>query len=315
MTAAFRQAAFLFCCVVATFLLATASDARDVRVGVFVTSLSGIEPSDGSYRIEGYAWFIDPAGTFEPDRDLQIIARSSSSTLYRRTALADGATYTLIRFGALVNQAFQIPPYPFDSQSLRLSVEAADVETGITFVPDESDSRIADFVHAPGWRVSGLSFASQDVTYDTGFGFRDAAPTFSRLTLAIDLERNRSLLLFEKFTGFFVGLIITAAVFAVPPSELGVRVGMMTSSIFAAVFNRYRLEDAIGFDAVFGLVDQVSFLTFSAILSGLGVSLLSHHLRTSQGRQGVERTDRRLGATVMLIHGVLIALAFAAAMN
>ncbi len=306
----------LFLLVVLTALVvAAASDAREVRVGVFVTSLSGIDARDGSYRIEGYAWFIDPEGVFEPDRDMQILARASSSEVFRRTMLEDGASYTAIRFGAMMDQAFQIRDYPFDSQSLLFAIEAADVDAEITFVPDEGDSRIADFVHAPGWRVAGLSLASGEITYDTGFGYRTPGATFSRLTLTVDLERNRSLLLFEKFTGFFVGLIITAAVFAVPPTDLGIRVGMMTSSIFAAVFNRYRLEDAIGFDAVFGLVDQVSFLTFSAILSVLGISLLSHHLGPEGRRETVASLDRRLGGGVMLIHGALIALAFAVAMR
>ena len=99
-----------------------------------------------------------------------------------------------------------------------------------------------------------------------------------------------------------------------PPSELGVRVGMMTSSIFAAVFNRYRLEDAIGFDAVFGLVDQVSFLTFSASSRVLA----SRFSRTSCGIPRVDKGSRgstAARAAVMLIHGVLIMLAFAAAIT
>ncbi len=192
MTAAFRQAAFLFCCVVATFLLATASDARDVRVGVFVTSLSGIDPSDGSFRIEGYAWFIDPAGTFEPDRDLQIIARSSSWRSIAAPGLGDGATYTVVRFGALVNQAFEIHAYPFDSQSLRLSVEAADVETGIA-IRDGFRLRgfrrrldCAEVLHSP----AGTSPTTRDSSCrrrGDGLG-RDLLPLLRRLFLGDECD-------------------------------------------------------------------------------------------------------------------------------
>ena len=47
-----------------------AAQPRDVEVGAFVSSLSDINPSDGSFRVVLYVWFNDPAGRFNVERDL-----------------------------------------------------------------------------------------------------------------------------------------------------------------------------------------------------------------------------------------------------
>jgi hypothetical protein len=172
------------------------------------------------------------------------------------------------------------------------------------------DSALSDIVTLPVWHMDGLRLDQSTRTYDTGFGYRTERPTFSRLTLVVDIWRGGSWMQLEKFTGFLVALILTGLALLVPPTELGTRVGIMTSSIFAAVFNRYRLEDRIGFDTSFGLVDQVSMLTFSAILTMLLVSLYTHNQSRSRPAALVVPLDRRLGGAVLGAHWLMVALAF-----
>ncbi|MDK3019893.1 ligand-gated ion channel [Pseudodonghicola flavimaris] len=283
---------------------------REVRVGVYVTSVFDVEPSDGGFGIAGYAWFIDPEGTFDPEHGMQLLARSAQTRIFVDTELEDGARYAVMEFQAVYDHAFDVRNYPFDRQSLPMVIEAASTVSDIVFVPDTRDSRVASNVRAPGWSVAGFDLASSMATYDTGFGHRAGHPSFSRLTATVSLARNMSPLLFEKFSGFFVAFAITALVIFVPLEELGIRVGMSTGSVFAAVFNRYRLEDAVGFDAVFGLIDQVSFLIFSLIIATLFLSLFSHRLSKRRGPAVATRTDHRLGLTILIVHAALLALAF-----
>lgn len=278
-----------------------------ITFGLYVTSLSGIEPSAGSFAISGYAWFIAPPDvTFDPAHDVELFGRSVQLRPFAADALEDGSHYSVITFSAVIDQDYDVSNYPFDRQSLVLHFEAAQPAENLVFVPDIADTRIAREVRAPGFRVEGIDLQAREIAYDTGFGHRGGRSSFSRLVATVQIERNISPLLFEKFTGFFVAFVISALVSFVPVSELGTRVGMTTGSIFAAVFNLYRMEDAIGFDAVFGLVDMVSMLIFSMILLQLMLSLWTHYrLRQQQGAVAV-RANYALGGLIVAIHGVLL---------
>lgn len=287
----------------------------EVPVGVFVTSISAIDPSDGSFRMAGYLWFVDPTGTFDPEQDIEFLARSATYAAFARRTLPDGRVYHALSFDAVVDHPFNVRDYPFDAQTLTLGIEAARSTATWTLVPDADSSRIADFARAPGWRIQTLSLHDSQRSYDTDFGYRTNAPIFSRIDVSVGIKRNLSPFLFEKFTGFFVAFAITALVLFVPVEDLGTRVGMTTGSVFAAVFNRYRMEDAIGFDAVFGVADQVSLLTFSVILQILVLSLICYNLRRTWGERAVTRISRGAGAVVVGIHVVLTALAFSFALT
>ncbi|MBB4123055.1 hypothetical protein [Martelella radicis] len=288
---------------------------RAVKVGIFLTSISSVTPSDGSFRAAGYAWFLDPTGTFDANRDFELISRSSTTNVFASTVLSNGSTYTAVEFDAVIDHAFDVGDYPFDSQVLRIKFESADSVSHTIFVPDAEDSQIAEFVRAPGWLIDSLSFEDRAVTYQTRFGYRDEIVPYSRVTFVVDIQRKLSPLLFEKFTGFFVALFITGLVLFIPVEELGTRVGVTTGSVFAAVFNRYRLEDAIGFDATFGIVDQVSFLTFSAILCVLMLSILTQRILVASGPVRARMLNFRAGGTIMAVHAVLIVIAFAIALT
>lgn len=294
----------------ATALAAKPHERREIKTGAYVTSISGINPADGSFRIAGYLWFVDPAGIFDPNQSIEIFAREATHDSMARIALDGTAVYSAIYFNAVVDADFDLRNYPYDKQNLSLTIETTKDMTDLIFVADTKDSGLAEMVNAPGWTLSNLRLLPSAKTYTTGFGYRSERPAFSRVTLHIDAQHNVSPLLFEKFTGYLVALVITALVFLVPASELGTRLSMLTSSIFAAVFNRYRLEDSLGFNHVFGLVDQISLITFVAILSVLAFSLYAHQLGQRRTAAAVATLNRRVGLSMCLFFTGLLAWAF-----
>ncbi len=284
----------------------------EVRFGAFVTSISNISPATGSYEITLYAWVIDPSGRLDPESQLEVLARHSTLEVVERTDMPDGAAYTALRIEATVDQEFDLRRFPLDRQTLRLPIETEIPATRLRLIPDSEDSRIADFLVLNGWNVAHLRFVSQNVDYDTGFG-QSARASFSRLNLLVDIERERSPLVIDKFIGYTAALLIAALIYAVPPGQLGVRIGMVTSAIFAAVGNRYGLDAALGAESGFGLVDQLSLIVFGAILVALVISLVVHHLHET-GRTGAAAgLDRRAGlATAVLSFGLAAAALIAA---
>jgi hypothetical protein len=299
----------------AALTLAAAAEPASYRTGIFVSSLSNIDAADGSFRISAYVWFVGPPDRFDPATELQVMARSASVQVVTRKLLPDGSQYAVVRIEALVNQNFDLRHFPFDRQALRLLIETSADTDQLHLVPDTADSRIADFVTVPVWTIGELKLEPSEYAYDTGFGYRTTKPSFSRMAFVIDISRGRTVLLMEKFAGFVVSLILTLFIFFVPPREIGIRVGIVTSSVFAAVFNRYRLEDRIGFDASFGLVDQVSLLTFAAVLAALAISLYVFNLTTRRPLAEVAALHRRLGQILLAVTLLGFALAFGRALS
>jgi hypothetical protein len=269
---------------------------------IHISSLSGLSPSNGSFRIAGYLWLILPPGSGDTMPGLELFGRSVTLTPFSGTPMPEGGRYQSYSFEAIVDHDFDLRDYPFDRQALQLTIEATDPDTEILLTPDTADSAIADFVSLPGWSITGLSLAPSRHSYATGFGHRATGTSFSRLSVLIDVERSRSPLLIEKFLGYFVSFLLSGLVLLIPVSELGTRVGITTGSLFAAVFNRYRLEDTIGFDATFGLVDQLSLLTFSEILLILLLSLLAHRMARRQHADSARRLNRRYGPALVGLH-------------
>lgn len=292
------------------------SDATRVKFGLYVTSLSGIDPADGSFAIEGYAWFLAPPGAnFDASHDIELFGRHVTMSPFLSKPLKDGHLYSVMTFSGVIDHAYDVSRYPFDRQDLRLHFEAARPAEDILFMPDVEDTRIAREVRAPGFHVAGITLATHEEVYDTTFGHGGTRSAFSRLVVTLHLERNISPLLFEKFTGYFVAFVIAALVIFVPVSELGTRIGMTTGAIFAAVFNLYRLEDAIGFDAVFGVVDRVSILVFSVILMQLALAIWVN-FRFRAGRHDVAmRVNYALGGLVAALHGALLLAVFIDALH
>jgi hypothetical protein len=296
------------------FAQSAAAEPVKVSTGAFVTSISGINIADGSFRIAGVLWIVDPSGGFDAIQSLEILGRNSETRLIERQLLPDGMVYTLIAFEAELDKHFDTRNFPFDAHSLKVAMETDRDSTEFQFVPDLEDSGIANTVQLPRFNVGELHLSAADESYDSGFGLGGPRSSFSRLTLSVEVSRIRSTVILEKFTGFFLALMIAGLVLAVPVNQLGTRLGVLTSAIFAAVLNQYRLVDAMAFDGVFGLVDQIALVTFLLILSVLALSIYAEHVDRTQTPRAGFLANWRIGAVVMVIHAVLLITAFALAL-
>lgn len=309
------RAVWLLCTAVLGFLAlpmaaCAAEEPSRVRVGFLLTSIHGIDLADGSFSVQAFAWFVDPQGTFEVTEELQVLARQATVEKVIDRRLEDGSRYTAVRIEATIDQRYDPRSFPFDRHTLRLLLETEATRARLQLVPDADDTRLADFAAFSGWRVDAVRFETRDITYETRFGHHAKPPTFSRLALLIDIERERSVLVIEKFIGFTVALLIASLIYLVPADQLGIRVGMVTSAIFATVGNRYSLDSIVGIESAFGLVDQLSVIVFGAIYAALAVSLLAHHLHRARGPSFAGTVDRWIGLAVTASFLGLAALAF-----
>ena len=89
---------------------------------------------------------------------------------------------------------------------------------------------------------------------------------------------------------------------------------MNTGALFAAVVNLGRLHESAGFRPDFGLVDRLAFLVFGAILCSLIIAITMHRRKCGHADR-VNRIDSAVGAAMVVIFGVLIALTLRGSLN
>lgn len=294
-----RLAALLF--AFAASAVTAAGQGREIEAGAYVTSISQINSDEGSFRISLYVWFNDPDGTFDIQRDLYVIAREVTFQEVETETNPAGGSYVFARLQALVDQPMDFRNYPFDRQSLRLRMEAATGTDKLRFTPDLEDTTLSEDLVLLGWSIDNVRIETAERTYDTGWGYwagRD--DSFSQVVVAVEVTRERSAVLIDDFLGFTFAFLLTSLTYFVSCTELGLRVGMTTGSLFAAVVNLYRLDDAAGFKPGLGLVDRLAFLIFGAIIVSLLVSLRTNRLSKTDADRA-NRLDTRLGIGVMAI--------------
>lgn len=283
-----------------------------VKIGYMLASLSRIDTAGGSFDFKAYVWMIDPTGRIDPVSNLEVLARHATITEIATESLPDGTRYSAVEIEGTVDHEFDIRDFPFDEQTLRIGLETEFPTNLYRLEADADDSLVADFAVVAGWEVRGLEFDQQIIDYPTRFGFPGRASDgansrFSRLTMLVDIQRSRTALVIEKFIGYTVALLIAGLIYFVPPDQIGVRIGMVTSAIFAAVGNRYSLDSVLGAETTFGLVDSLSLIVFGTIYVALVTSLVVHRLHLRRTAAAAARVDRWAGlVAVPLSFGLAI---------
>lgn len=262
-----------------------------------------------------FAWFNDPSGRFDLEKDLYFIAREVDIDEVETEVTPQGGLYTYARIQAVVPHEFDLASFPFDRQHMVLRMEAED-PTDLNFVPDAQDAGFSDYIALRGWTVDKVSVTTAEHVYDTTFGYWKTEDTgYSQIALNVDISRTRSTVLLDDFLGFTFAFLITSLTFFVPPTELGLRIGMTTGSLFAAVVNLNRFHDAVGFRPEFAMVDRLAFLVFGALFGSLVIAIVTNRMSKHGDAAAANRLDTRLGIALMSAILVLIMLTVQVALD
>jgi hypothetical protein len=169
--------------------------------------LADINPSGGSFRVVLYVWFNDPAGRFNVERDLHLVARTASIDAIDTEPAPGGGSYTYARIEAEVPQEFDYRDFPFDRQRLTVRMEASETVEELHFVPDHEDTDASDYLPLLGWTLDGVSIDAQEHAYDSDFGYWTGRGVGdSQIQLSLHISRDRSPVLIDDFLGFVFAL-------------------------------------------------------------------------------------------------------------
>lgn len=252
-----------------------APEPRPVTVGIYVSSLHGLDFTRETFRATFWLWATQDDPAFRPAVDLEIVnAQSMQVEKEYRETLADGRFTDMIKVQAVLNQRWDVRHYPFDDQRPAIVVESVGGDaTQLRLVADARNSTVEPSLRVTGWEMGSLSLEAADFVYRTNFGIEGAEQAaYSRLTASVVIERDALRIFFTAFVGFFVAaalMLLVAVIGAVETVrravDLRARLSLATAALFAAVGNKYVLDASLPFDGGFSLPDAIELATFAMI--------------------------------------------------
>ena len=274
--------AFLLFLSVCTFQLSAKPDT--VMIGMYLTSLHDLDLSAHSFKYDAYYWcrYANPEFDFANEFEVMNSNDVALESPYLQNLGNDILFSTKTK--ATVRQLWKTKDYPFDKQTLVISVESSKHDTTkMIFIADRKNSGYQDSLEnlLPEWHIKETKFTITESKYSTNFGSENLGNTSynSSFNMVIELERKESfLVLFKLITGVLVAFVISSCVFFIKPYNIDPRFGLCVGGLFATIGNKYILEGMVPSSNEVTMLDDIHNVTLVFIFLIITISVISLHL-------------------------------------
>ena len=255
-----------------------------VKIGMYLTSLHDLDLSAHSFKYDAYYWCRYNNPMFDFANEFEVM-NSNDVTLespYLQNIGNDILFSTKTK--ATVRQLWKTKDYPFDKQTLVISVESSKHDTTkMVFIEDKKNSGYQDSLEnlLPEWHIKETKFTVTESKYSTNFGSENLGNTSynSSFNMVIELERKESfLVLFKLITGVLVAFVISCCVFFIKPFNIDPRFGLCVGGLFATIGNKYIIEGMVPSTNEVTMLDDIHNVTLVYIFLIITISVISLHL-------------------------------------
>jgi len=299
-----------------TTSLVAETQADSVRTGIYITSIHDIDFREREYTINFWLWFNYKNADFDFAKYLEIPQAKTVNTLYSAVdTLEDSSLYVLLKLQCVMKDSWKIDNFPFNHQSLRLSIENAQFDKSALVFSKDTSGQIYD-KHAlagygidstKGWHIDPdsvkVSVGTKD--YETNFG--DASVTiphmvYSAYKVKIGIKRDAWPLFWKIFIGMYIAFLIAYVSFFIHLDHIDARFGLTVGALFAVVGNKYIIESALPESSSFTLVDWLHGLTLLFIFSVIVSTTYVLWLKKRNELEKANRLDKDLSITLFVIY-------------
>ena len=254
----------------------------DVQVGAYILRLSNVSPQSGSFDVDMWLWFRWQGTDVRPDKTFEIVNGVISSRSDAQIEDDGGFNYATVRVQATVFHDFDVRRFPLDNHVIGIDLEDADLNNAqLTYVPDEGIA-LDPAVKVSGWKIALQPTKVEKHVYATNYGLRSAgasASDYSRLTLAVALDRTSYGPLFKSFWISALAVLLGLLAFLIKADDLDARFGMGVGSIFAASANAFVITGNLPPTTAVTLAEQINLIAVGIIFVSVFTSIFSLRLR------------------------------------
>ena len=262
---------------------------NSIKIGIFVTRIYNLDFTTEKFSAIFWIWAIynprvlDSLPAIQETEDKKYVffenievvnaIDSNISDNYAKEFTQNGIEYKyeMAKFGATLAMPWDVRCYPFDKQNLKIILESVGIDSGsIKFSPDNVNSIISDDLEMSDWKIDPVQLDCMDYTYQSTFGDPSGIKgVYPRLVFSIPLTRIGSRIFLTAYLGFFIAYIIVVVLMLLDREMLGERLGLVMTSLFAAIGNKYTIDNYFPRQTYFSLSDLIQVITFIIIALGL----------------------------------------------
>jgi hypothetical protein len=245
--------------------------------GLYLKNMYDLRPEEYAFAADFWLWFNYRNPSFDPLKNVEVINAKQVNFTDSYYALADKGLRLASESGKVtLIHDWKLKNYPFDRQVLQIQLEAGLDTTQMILMAMKGDFKLYKGLEMPGWRVISYRAKEEVIHYDADFGEHrlKGESSFSRITYQIEIQRKSWGLFFKLLIGLYISFFVAFLVFFVPPLR-DQRFGLSIGGLFAAVGNKYVMDNNIPSTISFSFVDKIHDLTFLFILATLVLSVIS----------------------------------------
>ncbi len=272
----------LFACYFFVATDAKAADPKKIELGVLVTSLHDLDSDKGNFSAELWVWTKTKTNlNFELAR-VEITSFDNKHPKHfdidTKTPISNERVHTARKLGATFLHNYDLKDFPFDRQVLKIHFENTQEYADTWEFITDPQSGIDKSVIVEGWQIDSLKTRVSKKSYDSNFGLTDLNPSFSRVTVEIDMKREAVLTFFKLTLGLVVAVVIAMLASLLPPDNddlFSSRVGLLGATLLAVVVSQQFADTKAGDTTAVTLIDSLHMLGSLAILALFVSTLVS----------------------------------------
>jgi hypothetical protein len=221
----------------------------------------------------------------------------------------------LMKMQCVMKDSWKISRFPFDRQTLRLSIENSQFDSSsLVFAVDTVGERYGRFT-INGWTIDKDSFilSVRNTVYKTTFGdesLEKPYTAYSAFRMKIGIERDATTTLFWKiFLGMYVSFFIAYVCFYIHADNIEARFGLSVGSLFAVIGNKYIIDSSLPDTSAPTLVDSLHGITLLSIFVVITATVYSLKIVKQNQIKRANRFDM-VAAQLLLITYVVLNIYF-----
>jgi hypothetical protein len=295
---------------------ARASDPQKIELGVFVTSLHDLDTDKGNFSAELWVWSKAKMNlNFELPR-VEITSFNSKYphhfSIDTKTPISNGRLHSARKLGGTFLHNYDLKNFPFDRQVLKIHFEHTQEYADTWEFIADPQSGIDKSVSVEGWKIDSVKTHVSTKSYDSNFGLTELNPSFSRVTVEIDMKREALLTFFKLTMGLVVAVVIALLASLLPPDNddlFSSRVGLLGATLLAVVVNQQFADAKAGDTSSVTLIDSLHMLGSLAILTLFLCTLVSRFAHLNDNYRRYSRAfDRSASYLVSIVFFLLSAI-------
>jgi hypothetical protein len=285
-------------------LYAQEPPADTVKVGIYVTSIHDIDFKQKEFTATFWLWLKYKNKKFNFINNLEVPQAKTVEKSFSTIDSSGDQVSILIKLQCIMKDSWRIENFPFDHQTLRISIENSQFDnSSLVFIPDTVGDHFDKRFTLRGWSIDSCLLSVNTKIYETGFGDETLAKPrteYSAFRARMVITRDSAGLFWKMFLGMYIAFLIAFICFFIHADGMDSRFSLSVGSLFAVIGNKYIIDSALPESSTFTLVDTLHGITLFFIFCVIGATALSLRLVKKNKVKEAARLDN-VAAIVLLI--------------